>query len=251
MKLKALQASFSSLRSTQKVSSTPLNRANPLNASKTWSHASALSSSAFLSSNVSSSRSGRKRLVILGTGWGGYSVVTKANKKMYDVIVISPRNHFLFTPLLASTSVGTLEFRSIIEPIRNAGFRDEHHFHLSHAMGLDSEKQIVHCVSALDPSMCYDVPYDVLVIAVGAVSSDFNIPGVKEHAFFLRVCKSQCIDVLCNRWEPLIVIFTHEPYYKAAIIISNYSTVEPLYNGRPLSKLSCCIIVRGVCFIEM
>ena len=76
---------------------------------------------------------GRKRLVILGTGWGSYSVLRNVNKKLFDVIVISPRNHFLFTPLLASTTVGTLEFRSIIEPVRNTGFRDEHHFHLSHA----------------------------------------------------------------------------------------------------------------------
>lgn len=111
----------------------------------------------------------------------------KANKKLFDVIVISPRNHFLFTPLLASTTVGTLEFRSIIEPIRNSGFRDEHHFHLSCATGLDPDKRVVQCVSALDPGMSYDVEYDVLVVAVGAVPNDFNIPGVKEHAFFLKV----------------------------------------------------------------
>lgn len=33
------------------------------------------------------------------------------DKDKYDVTVISPRNHFLFTPLLPSTTVGTLEFR--------------------------------------------------------------------------------------------------------------------------------------------
>lgn len=55
----------------------------------------------------------RKRLVILGTGWSSYSVLKTVNKNIYDVIVISPRNHFLFTPLLASTTVGTLEFRFV------------------------------------------------------------------------------------------------------------------------------------------
>lgn len=60
----------------------------------------------------------REKLVILGTGWGSYSILKKVDKKLFDVIVISPRNHFLFTPLLASTTVGTLEFRSIIEPVR-------------------------------------------------------------------------------------------------------------------------------------
>ena len=36
---------------------------------------------------------------------------------IYDVVCVSPRNHMVFTPLLASTCVGTLEFRSVAEPI--------------------------------------------------------------------------------------------------------------------------------------
>lgn len=53
----------------------------------------------------------RQKLVILGTGWGSFNVLKRVNHKLYDVIVVSPRNHFLFTPLLAGTTVGTLEFR--------------------------------------------------------------------------------------------------------------------------------------------
>ena len=135
----------------------------------------------------------KERLVILGSGWGSYSVLrtVKRNKsllKRLEVVVITPRNHFLFTPLLASTTVGTLEFRSIIEPVRNAGFRDEHDFHLSSAVGLDVQNKILHCRSALPPHVEYEVPYDKLVIGVGAVANDFGIPGVQEHAYFLRVC---------------------------------------------------------------
>ena len=51
----------------------------------------------------------RKRVVILGTGWGSYSLLRNIKKRDIDdidVIVISPRNHFLFTPLLPSTTVG-------------------------------------------------------------------------------------------------------------------------------------------------
>lgn len=33
-------------------------------------------------------------------------------------VVISPRNYFLFTPLLPSVTVGTLAARSILEPTR-------------------------------------------------------------------------------------------------------------------------------------
>ena len=59
------------------------------------------------------------RLVVLGTGFGAFNLV-KYLRSEYDITVISPRNHLLFTPLLPSTTVGTIEFRSIIEPIRHA-----------------------------------------------------------------------------------------------------------------------------------
>lgn len=194
MKKRAVRASLSALRKLLVARATAseqntLKRPSDVPGSPFISNPPFSSSAAGLRAQCVNSPklTGRKRLVVLGTGWGGYSVVRKADKKLFDVIVISPRNHFLFTPLLASTTVGTLEFRSIIEPIRNAGFRDEHHFHQSRATGLDLDKQVVRCVSALDPELRYDVGYDVLVIAVGAVPNDFNIPGVKEHAFFLKV----------------------------------------------------------------
>ena len=143
---------------------------------------------------------GRKRLVVLGTGWGSYSVLRNINKKLFDVSVISPRNHFLFTPLLASTAVGTLEFRSIIEPVRNVGFRNEHDFHLSRAVAIDSSRQAVSCVSVLDSSLSYEVPYDVLVIGVGAESNTFGIPGVLEHAYFLKVIVISVKNLTCNHF---------------------------------------------------
>lgn len=36
----------------------------------------------------------------------------------FRVTVVSPRDHFLFTPMLAATAVGTVEYRSIIESVR-------------------------------------------------------------------------------------------------------------------------------------
>jgi hypothetical protein len=76
----------------------------------------------------------RKRLVILGSGWGGYQVLKGAHKLNYgpwsctcpqlrvvnllaDVTMISPSTYFNFTPLLASCAVGTLEYRCAIEPV--------------------------------------------------------------------------------------------------------------------------------------
>lgn len=87
-----------------------------------------------LSRNFSSSlpRS-KERLVILGSGWGGYEVLRGVDKNHWgasdtlpyhnppllfiDVTVLSPNTYFNFTPLLASCAVGTLEFRCAIEPV--------------------------------------------------------------------------------------------------------------------------------------
>ncbi|GIY26381.1 internal alternative NAD(P)H-ubiquinone oxidoreductase A2, mitochondrial [Caerostris darwini] len=130
--------------------------------------------------------SNKKRIVILGSGWGSYSVLKNINRRLFDVKVISPRNHFLFTPLLCSTAVGTLEFRSITEPIRNIGFNDPNDFLLAHAEQLDTSTQTLHCRSALDPGSQFNVYYDKLVIGVGCKSNTFGVPGVEKFASFLK-----------------------------------------------------------------
>lgn len=133
----------------------------------------------------STNRSQRKKIVLLGTGWASYSVLKNIDKKKFDVIVVSPRNHFLFTPLLNSTTVGTLEFRSIIEPVRNIHFRSDNHFQLARAKGVDEAQNKVICCTDIGDKL-YDLDYDYLVIGVGALSNTFGTPGVSEHAFFLK-----------------------------------------------------------------
>ena len=88
--------------------------------------------------------SGARRLVVLGTGFGAFNLV-KGLHRDYDITVISPRNHFLFTPLLPSTTVGTIEFRSIIAPIRHA--RKNLRFYWAMAIGLDARRKVVQCRS--------------------------------------------------------------------------------------------------------
>ena len=124
----------------------------------------------------------RPRLLILGTGFGAFNLIKHLSRD-YPVTVVSPRNHFLFTPLLPSTTVGTLEFRSIIEPIRHA--RKDIEFYHAIATDLDAQRQVVGCEGSMD-GYPFTVAYDVLVIAVGAVSNTFNVPGVAEHALFLK-----------------------------------------------------------------
>ena len=69
--------------------------------------------------NSAEDGSKKKRVVVVGTGWAGTSFLKNLKNSSYDVQVISPRNYFAFTPLLPSVTCGTVEARSIVEPIRN------------------------------------------------------------------------------------------------------------------------------------
>ncbi|KAK4123814.1 FAD/NAD(P)-binding domain-containing protein [Parathielavia appendiculata] len=159
----------------------------------------------------------KERVVILGSGWAGYAFARTLDPAKYERVVISPRSYFVFTPLLASTSVGTLEFRTIIEPIRRLpgkigfyqGWADDIDFDRkririeANAAEEAASKTVVpgpftpqseqgdteKAVTAQGKSVkgdLIDIPYDKLVIACGAYSQTFGIEGVREHAHFLR-----------------------------------------------------------------
>ncbi|PPD91837.1 hypothetical protein GOBAR_DD11244 [Gossypium barbadense] len=61
----------------------------------------------------------KKKVVVLGTGWAAMTFLKNLNNCIYEVEVVSPRNFFLFTPLLPSVTCGKVEARSIVEPIHN------------------------------------------------------------------------------------------------------------------------------------
>lgn len=48
-------------------------------------------------------------------------------------------------------------------------------------------KRIVEMRSNDDAKVISEVPYDRLVIGVGALTNTFHVPGADKHAFFLKV----------------------------------------------------------------
>nr|BAM13875.1 type II NAD(P)H dehydrogenase [Arum maculatum] len=146
---------------------------------------------------LEATRPGEKpRVVVLGTGWAGCRFMKTLDTGVYDLVCISPRNHMVFTPLLASTCVGTLEFRSVAEPVSRIqtalATAPNSYFYLASCNGIDVDRHEVYCeavpssVGLSTEPYKFKVAYDKLVIAAGADPLTFNIKGVKEHAFFLR-----------------------------------------------------------------
>ena len=124
----------------------------------------------------------RPKLLVLGSGFGGFSLLSRIRTRDWDATLLSPRNYFLFTPLLPSAASGSVEFRSILEPNRRR-LRDIHVIEGT-AESVDWEKKQVHCIGAVGGER-FALPYDLLVIAVGAAVGDYGVPGVREHALKL------------------------------------------------------------------
>ncbi|OVA20214.1 Pyridine nucleotide-disulfide oxidoreductase [Macleaya cordata] len=134
----------------------------------------------------------KKRVVVLGTGWAGISFLKNLDISSYDVQVVSPRNYFAFTPLLPSVTCGTVEARSIVEPIRNIIKKKsgEATFWEAECFKIDTKNKKVHCQSTqktkLDGKEGLIIDYDYLVVALGARANTFNTPGVAENCHFLK-----------------------------------------------------------------
>ncbi|KAF8716903.1 hypothetical protein HU200_026004 [Digitaria exilis] len=138
----------------------------------------------------------KARVVVLGTGWAGSRLMKDLDTGGYDVVCVAPRNHMVFTPLLASTCVGTLEFRSVAEPLARiqpaVSKSPGSYFLLARCTGVDPDAHMIDCETVTDGEKDtlepwkFKVAYDKLVFACGAEASTFGIHGVTEHAIFLR-----------------------------------------------------------------
>ena len=112
----------------------------------------------------------KERIVVLGTGWGAVGFLKAIDYAKYDVTVISPRNFFVFTPMLAGASVGTVEYRSITEPIRQVNTKIN--YLEATASSIDIDNNVVSCDSVVcEGNSCsinsFDVEYDRLLLSVG------------------------------------------------------------------------------------
>lgn len=131
------------------------------------------------------------RIVVVGGGAGGLELVAGLGKKLgrknkAHILLIDSSPIHLWKPLLHEFAAGTLY--SYEDEISYFAYSANHHFEFCLGTMQDlhrTEKEIV-LKPVLDKNQQEfiperTIPYDILVIAVGSVSNDFNIPGVKEY----------------------------------------------------------------------
>jgi NADH dehydrogenase len=118
------------------------------------------------------------RIVVLGSGFGGVATVRHLERVLrrrtnVEITLVSRENFFMLTPLLFEACSGRLELRHCAQPIRAALRRAR--FIEATVGSVEVEAQLVRAMAPEDGA--YDLPYDHLVVALGASTNDSLIPG--------------------------------------------------------------------------
>lgn len=73
-------------------------------------------------------KEGRKRLVIVGGGFGGLKLARKLKSDKYQIVLLDKNNHHIFQPLLYQVATAGIEPSAISFPYRKI-FKKREHFH--------------------------------------------------------------------------------------------------------------------------
>ena len=131
----------------------------------------------------------RPHVVIVGAGFGGLTAVRSLDKAAVDVTLVDQHNFHTFSPLLYQVATAGVAPDDIAPSVRGVTRREANaEFQMARVVGIDFDE---HRVMVADGE---PIPYDYLILAAGAVSSDFGVPGVHEHALPLKSLED-AIDV--------------------------------------------------------
>lgn len=120
------------------------------------------------------------RVVIIGCGFGGVSLVKELEKKPFQVVMLDKRNYHTFQPLLYQVSTSGLEPDSIAYPIRKILKKNKDaYFRMAEVKQIDDKKQLVQ-------TNIGDITYDYLVIATGSKTNFFGNKSVEENAIWMK-----------------------------------------------------------------
>jgi NADH dehydrogenase len=112
--------------------------------------------------------------LVVGGGFAGAYVARLLGKRR--ATIVNPDNFMLYTPLLPEAAAGTLEPRHVVVPLRQMCPHAE--LLLGRAVTWDPDRRTV---VAETLGGTFEIAYERLVVALGAVPRTFPIPGLAEH----------------------------------------------------------------------
>lgn len=125
---------------------------------------------------------GRPKVVVIGSGFGGFFAARKLQRADVDLTVLSATDGMLYQPLLPDVAVGALDPRSAVVPLASTLTRAR--IVRGHARAIDLDGRTVTYADA--DSATGQLSYDRLLLAPGSVTRLLDIPGLAEHAVGLK-----------------------------------------------------------------
>jgi NADH:ubiquinone reductase (H+-translocating) len=126
------------------------------------------------------------RIVVLGGGYVGLYTALRLQKKLRSneasVTVIDPQPHMTYQPFLPEAAAGSIEPRHVTVPLRRT--LDRCHVRTARVTAVDPDRKIV--TVKTESGTVDEIPYDTLVVALGAVTRLLPIPGLAEHGIGLK-----------------------------------------------------------------
>jgi len=111
---------------------------------------------------------------VLGGGFAGAYVARLLGRR--GCTIVSPQSSMLYTPLLPEAASGTIEPRHVVVPLRQMCPHGE--LLLGRAEAVDLDSRVVTAETLAGPTT---ITYERLVVALGAVTRVFPVPGLVEH----------------------------------------------------------------------
>lgn len=123
----------------------------------------------------------KKRVVIVGGGFGGLQLVNKLKKSNLQVVLVDKNNFHQFLPLIYQVASAGIEPSSIAFPYRNIykNRTEDFYFRMAEARQVDYDNKILQ-------TSIGKIEYDYLVLAAGTVPNFFGNKNIEYAAMPMK-----------------------------------------------------------------
>lgn len=164
----------------------------------------------------------KKKIIVVGCGFGGLQFVKHLKKDLFDIMIIDKINHHQFPPLFYQVASSQIEPSSISFPIRKI-------FHKRKDVRIRmAEVLAVHASENKIETTIGDFAYDYLIIATGTKTNFYGNKEVEENVMGLK-STYQAIYVrnyLLSNFEKLLYEKEKEAFQNIVIVGGGATGVE-------------------------
>ncbi|NOH96708.1 FAD-dependent oxidoreductase [Vibrio sp. 99-70-13A1] len=134
-------------------------------------------------------------IIVVGGGAGGLELATKlgrtlGRKNRAKITLVDRKASHLWKPLLHEVATGSLDEGVDALSYRAHAKNHQFDFQMGSLSDIDRERKVIVLSELTDDNgellmPVRELEYDILVMAIGSTSNDFNTPGVRDNCIFL------------------------------------------------------------------